>query len=314
MISMAATGMIDLHCDTLIFKHKEERSLISLESNISLLKMPPKTKWAQFFAVFILDHLRGQGAKEFFETNCDYFYREMERSKNLVSPCRSFSEIENAFNEGKFAAILTVEGGAVLAGELERVAYLAQKGVKALTLTWNGPNEVCSGHDTDGGITEFGRQAIPELERHGILVDTSHINDRGFEELCLITKKPFIASHSNSRSICKHRRNLTDEHFSEFVRRGGLVGLNYCVNFIKDGGNVTSMDDLYRHIEHFLSLGGEDVLCLGSDYDGAPLPACLDSVEKSLTIYDYLISKGLTHQQADKILFQNAHNFFQKYL
>jgi membrane dipeptidase len=311
---MAATGMIDLHCDTLIFEHKGERSLASLESHVSLSKLPHGTKWAQFFAIFIRDHLRGQQAKDYFESYCDYFYKEMERHQTVVEPCRSFQEVKKAFAGHKFAAILTVEGGAVLAGETERAAYIAKKGVKALTITWNGPNEICSGHDTKEGITPFGREVIPELERHGIIIDTSHLNDRGFEDLCTIARKPFIASHSNSRAICAHPRNLPDEHFKEIARRGGLVGLNYYVNFIKDDGQVTGLDDLFRHVEHFLKLGGENTICLGSDYDGATIHHSLDSVEKSLGLYDYFCARGLGHELADKILFRNAWNYFSQYL
>lgn len=312
---MKPTGMIDLHCDTLTVPYEGPRSLTDANTNITLGKMPRGCRWAQLFAIFILDNLRGQAAKDYFEEYYRYFEREMALHSDLVTPCRTFGEVEAAFAAGKFAAILAVEGGAVLAGEPERVAYLAQKGVKALTLTWNGPNEVCSGHaDESQGFTEFGRWVVPELERQGILVDTSHLNDKGFEELMGMVKRPFIASHSNSRAICSHPRNLPDAHFKEFVRCKGLVGLNYCINFIRDDANVKSFDDLYRHIEHFLELGGEDVIALGSDFDGAPLPPFLNSVENSLELYDYLRGRGLTHEQADKILFKNAYEFFRRNL
>lgn len=316
---MSVTGMIDLHSDTLILDRDPAHEtptigLVSTVGHISLDKLPKGTKWAQAFAVFVPDEFRGQGAKDFFEKFAGHFDREIAKHSDLITHCRSFEELEAAFAAGKFAAILTVEGGAVLAGEIERVKYIADRGVKALTLTWNGENEICSGHTTANGISAFGREAIKALEEHRILIDTSHLNDIGFEELCQIATRPFFASHSNSRTICPHKRNLTDEHFKEIVKRGGIVGLNFCRAFISDTNPDPSMDDLFRHIEHFLALGGENTIALGSDFDGASVPSCLDSLEKSLNIYDYLIGKGLSPEQADKIMFHNAYNFFRNYL
>ncbi len=316
---MKPTGMIDFHSDTLIldrnYTGKEEVSIgLINDGHISLDKMPKGTKWAQAFAVFVPDEFRGQGAIDFFERYANHFDKEILKHNDKISHCRTFEEIEKAFEEEKFAAILTVEGGAVLAGELERVAYMQKRGVKAITLTWNGENEICSGHTTSNGISDFGKKAIKEMEKRRILVDTSHINDIGFLDLCEIAERPFFASHSNSRTICPHKRNLTDEQFGEFVKRGGVVGLNYCTAFISDKNEDPSFDDLYRHIEHFLALGGEDVISLGSDFDGASVPSWLNSVELSLNLYEMMIKKGLSEEIADKIMFKNAYNFLKKNL
>ena len=311
---MKPTGMIDLHCDTLIYDPRPADGLAAAEPQLSLKKMPKGTKWAQFFAVFIKDHLRGQPAEDWFDTYADYFDAEMKRWADLVAPCRSFADVGRAFDSGKFAAVLTVEGAAALGGRFERVQHLYDRGVRAMTLTWNGANEVCSGHDTDIGITEFGRRVIPEMERLGMIVDTSHLNDRGFAELCEIAEKPFIASHSNLRSICGHKRNLPETHFKEFVRINGLVGLNYYQLFVRDDGCFESFEDLFRHVYRMLELGGEDVICLGSDYDGADIPDILNSVEKSLAVYEAFIKLGLSEAIADKIMFGNAYQFFSRNL
>lgn len=313
---MKPTGYIDLHCDTLTdSQYTPIGNLDTLNDPMRALafsKVPAGTKWAQFFAIFIPDDQRNEDAIRYFEHNVNSFYRQMEKFSELALPCRNFSDIENAFLQKKFAAILTVEGGAVLAGQLERVKVIADAGVKALTLVWNGENELGSGNKTEKGLSEFGKQAVPELEKHNILIDISHLNDNGFEDLLTVAKKPFIASHSNARAIAPHKRNLTDAQIGEIVKRGGLIGLNYYVNFLREDGDVQSMDDLYRHIEHFLSLGAEKCLSLGSDYDGAKVPEFLNSVEKAFTIYDYLLEKGLSSQLADDILFGNAHRFFER--
>ena len=221
--------------------------------------------------------------------------------------------MEAALRDGKFGAVLTVEGGAVLAGQLERVKTIRDAGVRMLTLTWNGPNELGSGHDSAMGLTACGREAVAELERCGILVDVSHLNDRGFEDLLSVAKKPFVASHSNARAVCGHRRNLPDAFIREIAARGGLIGLNYSRDFLSDSGRG-SLDDLYRHVCRFLELDAGNCLALGSDFDGTDVHPDLDSVEKSLSICNYLTGHGIPEDTADGILFGNAWRFFKAWL
>lgn len=315
------TGLIDLHCDTLTrgaFSRREGAAgrvdLDDPDYHLALRKMPAGTRWAQCFAIFIPDRLRGEEAIAFFDRYAADFYRQVEGNAERIAPCRSCSDIERAFAAGKFAGILTVEGGCVLAGQLERVETIRDAGVKMLTLTWNGPNELGSGHDTGEGLTAFGREAVTALEEAGVLVDASHLNDRGFEDLLAVAKKPFVASHSNARSVCAHSRNLPDEFIREMVRRGGLIGLNYSRSFLSDREGAGGLDDLYRHVCRFLELGAGKCLALGSDYDGTDIHPELKPVEKALGIYDYLTGRGIAPDIADGVLFGNAMAFFQKHL
>ena len=301
--------MIDLHCDTLT-----QGSIDNPSSALSLSRIPENAEWAQFFAIFIPDTHRGNEAIGYFDQYCAVFAQEMEKHAERILPCRSYSDIQKAFRAGKCAAILTVEGGCVLNGALSRIPLLKERGVKALTLTWNGENELGSGISGDGGLTDFGKAALPVLEENGILIDVSHLNDKGFTDVAALTKRPFIASHSNARAICSHPRNLTDEQIRTIIRRKGLIGLNFYVNFLRDDGMPCTMDDLWRHVAHFLELGAEDVLSLGSDYDGADLPDCLSTVDKAFTIKDDLLGRGLSESLADKIIFGNAYAFFRENL
>ena len=161
-----------------------------------------------------------------------------------------------------------------------------------------------------GGFTPAGREAVRRMEALGMIVDVSHISDEGFYELCDFAEKPCIASHSNSRKICSHPRNLTDKMFREIARRRGLVGLNYYDKFIIDGGGSTSIDDLLRHVYHFLELGGEDVLALGSDFDGADVPDYLSGAEKVLDLVWALYRSDIPNYIVTKIISQNAMRFF----
>ena len=127
-----------------------------------------------------------------------------------------------------------------------------------------------------------------------------------------VAQKPFTATHSNARSVAAHKRNLTDDMIREMVRRECLIGLNYFVAFLRDDRNVESLDDLYRHVDRFLSLGAEKCLALGSDFDGAQLPECLDSPAKAAGIYEYLLSRNIPEPVASGILYQNALDFFHR--
>lgn len=315
---MFPTGIIDLHCDTLTrdiwsSQPPDCGPLDNPAHHIALSKMPPHLRWVQCFAIFVPDNLRGEEAIAFFDRYRSIFDQQMAEYSGQITPCRSFTDMEQALESGKFAAVLTVEGGAVLAGQPERAQVLRDAGVRMLTLTWNGPNELGSGHDSPVGLTSCGREAVAELERCGILVDVSHLNDQGFEDLLSIAQRPFVASHSNARAVCGHRRNLPDAFIREIAERGGLIGLNYSRDFLSNSGGG-GLDDVYRHVCHFLELGAGSCLALGSDYDGTDIHPDLDSVEKSVSIYSYLTQHGIPADTADGILFGNAWRFFKTWL
>lgn len=310
------TTIFDLHCDTLTAfmdnaPHPSGDTLNDPRHQFALSKIPHGVRWAQCCAIFLPDSLSGERAEAYYALHRDNFFRQMSALAQLVFPCQTAEDVENAWSRGKTAAILTVENASALAGKLERVEALRRDGVRMMTLTWNGENELGSGHSTDHGLTPFGRAAIREMERQGIVVDVSHLNDRGFHDLLEVAQKPFAASHSNARKVCPHRRNLTDEQIREMAEQKCLIGLNYYNEFLRADGQEATLDDLWRHAEHFLELGAEDCLALGSDFDGADLPPCLDEPEKIAHLGDYLQSRGLSPALAEKILWRNALEFFQ---
>ncbi|MBR1895728.1 MAG: membrane dipeptidase, partial [Pyramidobacter sp.] len=235
---MYPTALIDLHCDTLTdWKYTSTGNPDTLDDPkrvLSLSAIPDEVRWAQFYAVFIPDEVRGNDAIEYFESNRQNFLRQMTLFADRVAPCRTPDDMEAAWKKRKTAAFLTVENGSALAGKIERVHTLAEQGVRCMTLVWNGENEIGSGHTTEHGLSAFGKEVIPEMEKEGILVDVSHLNDPGFEDLFAVDKKPFVATHSNALSVCSHKRNLTDDMIREMVKRNCLIGLNYFVKFLAD--------------------------------------------------------------------------------
>ena len=316
---MRPYAVIDMHCDTLTeCKYTNTGNPDTLDDPkrvLSLGNMPSDVKWAQFYAIWIQDENRGADAVNFFSVNADNFDRQIELFSDRVVACRSASDIEKAWADGKRAAILTVENGSALGGDINNVKYLHDRGVRCITLVWNFDNEIGTGvKGGDAGFKDFGRQVIPEMEKYGILADVSHLNDTGFYELLEIAAKPFVATHSNARSLCSHARNLTDDMIVQMVKRDCLIGLNYYTNFICDDGSCESPDTLYRHICRFFELGAEKNLALGSDFDGSVLPEWLNSPEKVAEFYDYIISRGLSQEQADGIFYANALGFLKKNL
>lgn len=304
--------VIDLHCDTLTECLARDVGLISdAMPHFSLDRLPEGLRWCQCMAIFMPDELRGAEAERYFEQVVSVYRRETVLHRSRLTQVEDPAAIAQALERTRFASILTVEGGSALAGKLDNVGKLYRYGVRMMTLTWNAANELAGGVATDEGFTPFGRQAVAEMERLGMAVDVSHLSDRGFWELCTFAQRPFAASHSNARAVCGRRRNLTDEMFKEIVRRGGVVGMNYSRNFLADNG-VASVDDVLRHIHHFLELGGENTVALGSDFDGTEVPHDLEGLDRVGTLIDALDRSGIPARTVEKILFHNANRFFMQ--
>lgn len=219
----------------------------------------------------------------------------------------------------RVAAILTVENASPLSDGIEVLDQMSTDGVKMMTLTWNGSNCIGSGNDTLEGLTSFGRKAIRRMEELGIVVDVSHLNDVGFKDVLACSTRPFVASHSNSRAVCGHPRNLTDYEFQAICDRGGLVGVNYYRSFISErygdtgaavpGREEVTFDELSFHIDRFLHLGGEKVIALGSDFDGSDTPAWLNGAQDIPAFYG-MVAKRFSIDIADAMFWNNAASFF----
>lgn len=215
-----------------------------------------------------------------------------------------------AFSAGKCAAWLAIEGAAALGGKLERVQQLRDRGVRLMTITWNGSNELAHGCFSlcDEGLTPFGKAAVREMERVGIFPDVSHLNPRGFDDLMACTAGPVIATHSLSKTVCDHPRNLTDAQFTALCQRGGLVGLNLCAEHLGE----QTFEQFERHLEHDLALGGEGCLALGCDLDGMDFPPEWNGIDAMMLLGDYLTRKNYQKTLIDRLFFDNAYQFFNK--
>ena len=329
-------GVFDLHCDTLdalalAQEGAGERLGLSwsgvegdlAHNNLALAAdRMAQMRWCQCYAVFLPDELpAGVAPLEFYRTVVAYFREQTSSEDGAVRQVRDARDLDATLDAGQVAALLTVENGSVLDSGLEVVDELSGDGVKMLTLTWNGHNAIGSGNDGTSGLTAYGRQAVAALEEGGIVVDVSHLNEAGFWDVARVARRPFAASHSNARAVCDHARNLTDDQFRAIVAAGGIVGLNYYRSFVTrrhgahgdvaESGEVT-FEELMAHVEHWLDLGGEAAVALGSDYDGSKIPAWLDGCERVPAFHERVV-RELGAGLAERLFFSNARDFFVRH-
>ncbi len=304
--------LFDLHCDTLYRAYIEKSTLFNDDFHISFSesKCGGIKPYIQCLAVWIPDEYRGKAAENLF-LGCVKKLNEQIKNTD-IKLCITGSDFEQVKSKNKIGVILTIEGGAVLGGKIENISVLKEHGVKMMTLTWNGRNELGDGigEDKNRGLSDFGRKAVKELEKNDIVIDVSHAGEKLFYDVADIAEKPFCASHSNSKIISPHKRNLTDDQFNIIKNSGGLVGLNFCRDFLNKTATNAKIYDIIKNAEHFLSLGGEKTLAMGGDFDGAEIPNDIFGIESMSSLYEMFL-KYYPQQVADDIFFNNAFSFFQ---
>lgn len=229
-------------------------------------------------------------------------------SEDLV-PAFCAGDIRKAKADGKIALMKSIEGGEAIGTDLGLLREFHRRGVRIFGLTYNRPGPIGRGLGApgSGGLTPFGRAVVAEAAKIGMVIDVSHLSDEGLADVLKITEVPFVASHSNSRRVNGHNRNLTDEQLKAIANKGGLIGLTYPGVFVDSDPRKVSFRRLMDHLDHMLDVAGADHIGLGSDFDGYTLPygiamtSCLD-VPK---ITDYLLKNGLSLEDTAKVMGKN---------
>lgn len=265
----------DLHCDTLIKLNKNFTDLAVFQNNLF-------ENYCQVFSVFIED-----SDKTPFKTY-----------KSLIKTAKKYN----------INGILSLENATLLQTNLYRIRRLKKDGIKSVMLTWNGKNKLAGGALSSGELTKKGRKAVKMLNKYNIAVDLSHLNEKSFYSV-LSHAKRVLASHSNCKSILDNPRNLTDDQIKAIINKKGVIGLNFYPAFLGDDVFLK----IYENIIHIISLGGENAVSLGSDFDGAEMAPELDSIIKVKTLYNYLLKKGIEKKQLDKVFYLNAFNFYNSF-
>lgn len=301
--------VVDSHCDTAV-KLMEGVSLFESEGHWDLKRAAQYRGFVQFFAAFVSPEYSDPGQRCLALLQA--IRQEIQNHREKIGIATNYADVEYGLRNNRTVALLAVEGG--FGSDVSMVEKLYQEGVRCMSLSWNEDTPLCGGvFGTEGGVTELGKHAVAEMERFGILLDVSHASDQSFYELCGLTSRPFLATHSNSRTICPNLRNLTDEQFIVICRRGGMVGLN-CYPLFLNGTKKAEVDDLRRHLEHFWSLGGENCVGLGCDFDG--IDCCMNGF-CGIQDYEFLyetLCKFYSEKLVKSLFYGNYLRFLQNNL
>lgn len=303
--------VFDLHCDTLSrLLGRQMDSYGSLAENdchISLSRAQKLSGYAQCFAVFTTDIWKDKSPVspvQSFERQIVQFQKAMAENNNIAMAYSSHDVVKN-YENGLMSGILTIEGPAGFGFDPELLSDLSLIGFRMTSLGWNEKNPLTGSNVTGGGLTDLGREYVMEAQMQKMIVDVSHISDEGFWDIMHIAQKPVVASHSNSRAVHNHSRNLTDEMFLALCQTGGLAGINLYSAFLGDGADIdTVCDHIFRYLE--LDPTGRHI-ALGGDLDGCDsLPSGFSGVDDYPKIAQRLLERGLSAEFIHNIFWNNA--------
>lgn len=224
---------------------------------------------------------------------------------------RGTADIERAKAEGKVAALLSIEGAEAIGESIEELHAFYDRGVRLMGLTWNRRNALGRGAGTGdpavdgtGGLTEFGKRVVREMEELGMVVDASHLSDEALDDLLALARRPVIASHSNSRAVHPHRRNLRDEQAAGIAATGGLVGVTFPGVFVDSDPARVTKERVLEHLERLIEVAGPDHVGLGSDFDGftPPYGVAFSSPAELPWITEALLKGGYSPETVAKVM------------
>lgn len=304
-------SLFDLHADTAWAMYQTKQSLMSNSLAVSLDKAQKYARYIQVMALWTTPNLSDEdGYLRLFE-----IVENLKNDSSLQSGEVELCSACPAITSDARSLMLSVEDARILNGHVERVEELADLGVRSVIPMWSGETCIGGSHNTNVGLTNFGKSAACEMLSHNMILDISHASlesSKDIFELSAIHNKPVIASHSNAHAICPVSRNLHDWQIDAILSSGGIIGLNLYHAFLEKGGNAT-LDSILRHIEHFLSRGAENALCLGCDMDGADLVSDIPDISYLDRLAEHLFEHGYSQTLINALFFENAYRFAQKH-
>lgn len=308
--------VIDTHCDTIIgvlrgsFGLGDERP----DGHLDLPRMKKGGVNAQLFACYIEPPYKPTRSLRRCVQMIDAIYQQAELNSDKMAIAFTAQDILKIHQAGKIAAIISVEGGEAIEGDLGVLRMLHKLGVRAIGLTWNQRNDIADGVGeirAKGGLTNFGVKVIHEMNRLGIVVDVSHLTKPGFWDVIAESSAPIIASHSNAEAVHAHQRNLDDEQIKALAKNGGVMGMNFAPAFVAPANQT--IDHMLNHIDHIVQLVGPNHVGIGSDFDGiGSTPAGLEDVSMMGNMTKGLVQRGYSDEDIVKILGGNFLRVFQQ--
>lgn len=273
---------LDTHCDTpmffpqgIHFDHRDSKILVDLhkmnegrqDATIMVAYLPQPKIGETFSSLVDFDV---PGTLEYADLIFDKIEEITEANRKYISIARTPGDLYEDKRNGRKSIMLGIENGIALNGQLQNLQHFVQRGVVYITLCHNGDNDICDsarGCNTHGGVSRFGEQVIREMNRLGIMVDMSHAAEKSFYDALEISSMPIVCSHSSSRALCDHPRNLTDDQMRALAAKGGVAQTTLYSGFLKKEGEATIIDAI-EHLEHAIKIMGIDHVGLGTDFDG----------------------------------------------
>ena len=304
---------IDMHCDTMTRLARSQMDFRSNDMHIDLSKLEKGNYMCQCFAIFLF---KQRSEHIFDECNAymDFFDKVMAENQDRIRQVTTAEEILRNAEEGRVGALLTIEEGAVIEGSLEKLEHFYNRGVRMMTLTWNFENEIAYPNyvyekparvDTERGLKSFGYECINRMWDLGMIVDVSHLNDAGIYDVLGCARKPIVASHSNARAVHNVPRNMTDDMIRKLAANGGMMGINYCPDFVSANTEENQIPALVEHVKHIVEIGGIETVGLGSDFDGIQTPNGMSDATKTHEFHQALLDAGFSREDLDKMFYKN---------
>lgn len=314
----------DFHIDTLmhilISKSKGEHiDLYKNELNVDIKRLKESNYVAQIFACFVnigeepitTDHYNDAIGM------LKIFHEEANNHKGLIALATDYDSYLKNKDAGLINAFLAVEEGGIISEDIKKLDELFSLGVRFITLTWNHVNSIgypnfMWKHQNDG-LTDFGFEVLNRMDELGIAADVSHLSDGGFKDIVKHGKRPFIATHSNCRAIQNHPRNLSDDMIKDLANKGGIAGLNFCQSFL-ESDDRSSIEAMINHIRHFMKVGGDEVVGLGTDFDGIPQHNLeISGAHEMPKLVTAMEEAGFTDRQIEGFCYKNFEKFLERY-
>ncbi|MBQ2826959.1 MAG: membrane dipeptidase [Clostridia bacterium] len=311
-------SLFDLHCDTAHKIRKLNTDLLSPDLHVQIENVAAES-YIQTAAIWSPHGLSDEDCWQNFLDTFDNFSSKLSVFEGKAVIAHTAEDIRKAVSENRYVFIPAVEDARLLAGDLSRIDILRSLGVRFMTLTWKGETLIGGSFDTALPLTDFGRSAVRRMYETGIIPDISHSSIETAEATADIAEElecPFIATHSNSRAVYDHPRNLTPGVFDRLLRSGGIVGISLCTTHICDEEKeVCDIHAVMRHIDDYLSRGGGKALCLGCDYDGIDHPPLgLENNSRLGALGEAMLRANYSEDTVKDIFYRNAMAFADKYL
>lgn len=305
-------SLFDLHCDTAYEMCRQHLPFSDARLAVSLSGALRYAHYVQVMAHWTPPSLSdGEGWHHFLSVYENLFNDPAVLSHSV--------RIERACPDTKPdvpTLLLSLEDARILDRDASKVSVLADMGIRIVTPLWRGNSCIGGAHDTQNGLSAFGRTALAEMLSYGIVLDVSHASKRSFDDilsLCAEYSLPAIATHSNAYALCPVSRNLRDEQIRHLLLQNGIIGINLCTDFLAPDGNA-GIEHVLSHIAYFASLGAKEALCLGCDFDGAKTPRELSGISSLHTIAEELLKRNYSETFVRGLFFENAFRFAKKHI